>query len=581
MNSRISLAVAVLGVSLAHAQLPNLTSAPAQNSTTEDPLGRSTPRGAVLGFLQAAQAGRYNEAARYLRFRVPPADSGAKLARELKAVLDQGYSSNLTAISNRPEGSPEDGLPPNQERAGFINLTTSVPLLLERVEDPDAGRVWLIAEETVRRVPQLYREIGVLAVEQWLPQWLVDYEPLGVAVWKWLAGIVLFPILAGVSWLVVQLARLPGLLWRRYQGLPAPVESWRSMAIGPAVLLLAMMLHRVAIGQLGVPVLYRYYYGIVIWIGVLGVFAWLAWRLIDRATRLALERYRQDSLPIAASIVGLARRLLKITVLVAALMAILSLFGFEMKTLLAGVGIGGIAVALAAQKTIENFFGGISLLGDRVLHVGDALMMNGRVAIVEDIGLRSTRFRTLERTELSIPNGALSMMNIDNLSRRDKFFFNPVILLRLETTADQLRHVLAEFRKVLYQHPRVERETVRVRLTNFDDSGYRIEFFSYVLTRDPNEFFAIREDLLLHCLRVIEDAGSGLAYPSQTLYLARDSGIDRTRAQLAEQTIASLRAHGELPFPDFRPEDIERMRGKTPYPPEGSALRRPDPGPTI
>ncbi|MBL8295482.1 MAG: mechanosensitive ion channel family protein, partial [Bryobacterales bacterium] len=158
-------------------------------------------------------------------------------------------------------------------------------------------------------------------------------------------------------------------------------------------------------------------------------------------------------------------------------------------------------------------------------------------------------------------------------SRRDKFWFNPALILRLETTADQLLYILAELRKLLYQHPMVERESARVRLASFDNSGYRIEFFSYVLTRDVNEFLAVREDLLLRCLRIIEEGGGGLAYPSQTLYMARDGGVDTRSGEKAAAHIAALRERGELPFPNYRAEDIERMRGTLPYPPPGSALR--------
>lgn len=573
LASRLLLVLLLAIPAAAQLPLPSTTPASASAAAPADTLGRSTPRGAVMGFLQAVQAGRYSEATRYLQLRGTQTESAARLARELKAVMDDGYFTSLDSLSNRPEGSLDDGLAPNQESAGSIRSEPPLAILLERVEDPQAGQVWLISQATLRRVPQVYRELSVVGVEAWLPVWMVDKEPLGVSLWKWLAGLLLFPLLAGVAWLLVQASRVPAYFWRKAKGKAEPEDTWRSTAIGPAVVLIAMMLHRVAISVLGVPVLYRYYYGIVIRMSILAVLAWLAWRLIDRFTRLALTRYQQDALPVAISLIGLGRRFLKITVVAAAIMGMLSLLGFEMKTVLAGVGIGGIAVALAAQKTLENVFGGISLIGDRVIHVGDALMLGDRVGIVEDIGLRSTRFRTLDRSELSIPNGALSQMNIDNLSRRDKFWFNPALMLRLETTSDQLMYILAELRKLLYQHPLVERESARVRLTGFDASGYRVEIFSYVLTRDVNEFFAVREDLLLRCLRLIEQGGGGLAYPSQTLYMARDSGVDRKNGERAAGEIASLRERGELPFPNFRPEDIERMRGTLPYPPEGSVQR--------
>ncbi len=558
----------------AAAQLPVAsTQAPTEPAALTDALGRSTPRGTLIGFLQATQAGRYSNATRHLQLRGNQTENAARLARELKAVMDDGYFTSLKSISGRPEGSLDDGLAPRQESAGEIRSEPPLTIMLERVDDVQAGQIWLISHETLRRVPQVYRQLSVAGIEALLPTWMVEKEPLGVSIWKWLTGLLLFPVLAALSWLLVQATRVPAYFWRRAKGKAEPEDTWRSTTIGPAVLVLAMVLHRIAISLLGVPVLYRYYYGIVIRVSIMAALAWLAWRLIDRFTRIALRRYQQDGLPVAMSLIGLGRRFLKIIVIVTATMGMLSLLGFEMKTVLAGVGIGGIAVALAAQKTIENVFGGISLIGDRVIHIGDALMLGDRVGIVEDIGLRSTRFRTLDRAELSIPNGALSQMNIDNLSRRDKFWFNPALVLRLETTSDQLLYILAELRKLLYQHPMVERESARVRLANFDDSGYRVEFFSYVLTRNVGEFLAVKEDLLLRCLRIIEEGGGGLAYPSQTLYMARDGGVDGKSGEKAAAQVAALRERGELPFPDYRPEDIERMRGTLPYPAEGSVQR--------
>jgi MscS family membrane protein len=157
---------------------------------------------------------------------------------------------------------------------------------------------------------------------------------------------------------------------------------------------------------------------------------------------------------------------------------------------LAGLGIGGIAIAFAAQKTLENLFGGISVLADEVIRVGDYCRFGDRTGTVEDISLRSTRVRTDARTELSIPNGTLATMNIENFTRRDKILFSPVLAIRYETTADQLRYLLAEIRRMLYEHPKVESDSASIRFANFDSSALRLEISSYVLTRDSNEFIA-------------------------------------------------------------------------------------------
>lgn len=216
----------------------------------------------------------------------------------------------------------------------------------------------------------------------------------------------------------------------------------------------------------------------------------------------------------------------------------------------------------------------MSVLGDEVIRVGDTCRFGDRVGTVEDISLRSTRIRTPERTQLSIPNGSLATMNIENLTLRDKILFNPKLKLRIETSPDQLRYVLAQVRRLLYEHPKVETAGARARLTSFDDSTYTIEIFGYVLTRDYAEFLAIGEDLLLRIMEIINTSGSGLAHPSQTLYLGRDSGLDKDKTESVHREVQKWRESGNLPFPDFEAKDISEFSNSLPYPQPESAVRR-------
>ena len=160
----------------------------------------------------------------------------------------------------------------------------------------------------------------------------------------------------------------------------------------------------------------------------------------------------------------------------------------------------------------------------------------------------------------------------ENFTRRDKILFNPVLAIRYETTADQLRYLLAEVRRMLYEHAKVESESAGIRFANFDNSALRLEIFSYVLTRDSNEFAAIREDLLLRIMELVEKSGSGFAFPSQTVYFSRDSGLDREKASAAEQQVQQWRDQQKLPFPDFAPADKTAFRGSIVYPQPESAV---------
>jgi MscS family membrane protein len=546
-------------------------------SASSDALGRETPSGTVVGFLQAAQSQNYRAAADYLQISAARRPSqGAALAAKLKTLMDRAFVGSLRRISSSPDGNPDNGVADQQTIGVFSVGDTDVPVVLVHVSDIGAGnlnsaKVWLFSADTLSKVPDLYDNVEAHQVESKLPQSLVNVF-LGMALWQWLALLVAVPVAAGIGWLMVLLLAIPRHLYLKFKKQP-DLHSYRH-ASKPLLLCFAVFAHRIMAHYLGLPLLSRFYYyrvtGVLLSLG----FFWF----LLRVTGLTMQRLRRHAIGIGRAGTGtlmvLGERLLKAFVVILALLSILGILGFNLTTVLAGLGIGGIAIAFAAQKTLENLFGGISVLADEVIRVGDYCRFGDRTGTVEDISLRSTRVRTDARTELSIPNGTLATMSIENFTRRNKIWFNPVLALRYETTGDQLRYVLAEVRRMLYQHPKVESETVSIRFTNFDASALRLETVAYVLTTDSNEFNAIREDLLLRIMAIVEQSGTGFAFPSQTLYLGRDSGLDAEKTAAAEKQVQQWREQSQLPFPDFSTADKAGFRATIPYPPPESAVNK-------
>ena len=549
--------------------LQNAAQPQAPTPASADPLGRETPSGTVLGFLQAAQAGDYRTAADYLQLSAVRRQSlGPDLAEKLKVLMDRAFVGSLRRLSTNPEGNP--GYAPDQQTVGvFSNGDPDVPVVLVRIADPNYGKIWVFSSETLSKVPELYDNIEAHQVETRLPQSLVKNMFLGMPLWQWLALFAAIPVAFAMGWAVVLLLAIPRRLWLKFRNRPN-LHSYRGMST-PLLVTFSALAHRVIAAYLGLPLLPRLYYyrtiGVFISIG----FFWF----LVRATSLTMQRLRTHA--VSAGRIGtgtlmvLGERLLTALVVILAILATLGILGFNLTTVLAGLGIGGIAIAFAAQKTLENLFGGISVLADEVIRVGDSCRFGDRVGTVEDISLRSTRIRTIERTELSIPNGALATMNLENLTRRDKILFNPTLGIRCETSADQLRYLLAEVRRMLYEHPKVESDSARIRFASFDNSALSLEIFSYVLTQDFAEFTAIREDLLLRIMEIVEKSGSGFAFPSRTIYFSRDSGLDQEKAAAAEQQVQQWRDQHQLPFPDFAPADKSAFRGSIVYPPPQSA----------
>jgi MscS family membrane protein len=509
-----------------------LDSKPATPSkTSSDSLGRETPYGAVFGFLEAAQSGKYSIAAQYLQMSAAQRRSeGEELAQKLKAVMDASFLGSLKNVSTQPEGRPQEGVPSDRQELGtMVSGDVEADLELVRVSDPNSGKIWLIDGETLAKIPELYDQVEARRMETRLPEWVVKHQFAGMPLWQWFALLVLIPLAGALAWLLLRMFQIPIRWWAHRHG-HTDLES-RAVS-GAAWLLLGTLIHRILAEYLGMPLLQRHYYTQVTTIAVIIGANWILWRIV----RWFLRRVRNQALARGhggtGSLMLLGERLIKALIFVSAVFFVLSTLGFNMSTALAGLGIGTLAIGFGAQQTIANLFGGVSVLGDEVIRVGDVCKFADRTGTVEDIGLRSTRVRTEERTLLAIPNGTVATINVENLSRRDKMLFKTVLGLHLDTAAGQVRAVLAEIRRVLAENPKIEKSTTRVRLIELASAAINVELVCYVLTRDFGEFAAVREDVLLRIMNLVEDSGASLASPSR-LYLSSDSG-DKAKAVLKQ-----------------------------------------------
>jgi MscS family membrane protein len=223
--------------------------------------------------------------------------------------------------------------------------------------------------------------------------------------------------------------------------------------------------------------------------------------------------------------VRLINRLAKAAVVILAGLVLLYLAGIDLTAVLAGLGVGGLAIGFGAQRTIENLFGGIMVISDKPVNIGDTCRVGEYFGSVEDIGLRSTRIRTLGRTVVSIPNGQLATMSLENFTVRDRIWFHHSIGLAVQTTADQLRQVLTGIRQILRTHPQLETASARTRFIGFGRWSLDVEVFAYVLERDFAAFLAIQEELLLGIMDVIAKSGTSVAVPPRATYVDQNEPI--------------------------------------------------------
>lgn len=343
----------------------------------------------------------------------------------------------------------------------------------------------------------------------------------GFELWQ-LIGVVLLSLLL---WVVAIL--LVALVSRAARGLSRRTESSLDDALiaqltGPARLLSVALLMKPAVGVLAFPA--SAVATLEVWERAFIVLA-LFWALLRSVTIVAAHIGGSEwarSRPGANSLVMLGGSIARVAVLAVGVITVLSELNYPVASIIAGLGLGGLALALAAQKTVEHMFGAFSLAVDQPFRVGDFVKVEDFVGTVETIGLRSTRFRTLDRTLISIPNGKLADARLETFAARDRIRLACTLGLVYQTTANEMRQVLDGVEKTLRAHPKIWPDTVVVKFKEFGPSSLDVEVMAWFQTSDWGEFQQIRQEVLLEFMEVVERAGSSFAFPTHTIHLVRD-----------------------------------------------------------
>jgi MscS family membrane protein len=534
----------------------------------DDALGRGTPRSSVRGFLSATKDRDYARAAEYLDLRSLPPDTagsqGPELARQLRIVLDQTLWIDVDSLSRDPEGDQKDNLSVVRERVGRISAEgKTYDLYLQRVPRGDGLYIWKFADVTVEQIPQLYQEFGYGQLERFLPAWMFDISILGINLWLWAAvlglAIVLFPVAMLVTRLLTLALRVMN---------PEGADQFERLFSGPISLLIWTVMVRNAATVLGSSVaLSALSQARTVQVIAL---AWLFMRVVDFAVQRAGTNLERKGLGGTRVLLMPVSRLVKFIALAGAVLLWLDNAGYKVTTLLAGLSISGVAVALASQKSLENIFGAITLFTSQPVRVGDFCRFGDKIGTVEEIGLRATRIRTLERTVITVANAEFANLHLDNFSARDRFWYHPTLQLRYETTPDQIRYILVEVRKMLYAHPKVLAQPLHVRFKGFGEYSLDIEVFAYMGVKEYDESLEVAEDLNLRIMDIVSESGSDFAFPSEVQYSLPGKPVDEERVKAVSLKVKEWKAKRELYLPNFPAEKIAAIKNSLEYPVEGS-----------
>ncbi len=513
------------------------------------------------------------------------------LRQEAARVVEMAL---LKEILDRVELPPYDQIPGDAEVAETALTRWQIPNtkieIVQVQEGPRAGQ-FLFSRETVAGLGTFYELVRSLPYREgatvglynelraapgpWVPKEVADQLPawttqivFGQGLWQWLA---LALLILGAVLVFLMLYRW-GAAWdRRHEGRRAtrrfgvPLVLLGTVVAAEFVYVFALR----GIGLLEVPLDIVAYGVLVVQVGG------LAWFTLTVAGRLADglaegENKSETKRRADAALLRIVFRLLSIVILVYLGIYAVEAVGIPIAPLIAGLGVGGLAIALAVRPTLENIIGGLTLFADRPVRVGDFCKFGDQIGTVEQIGLRSTRIRSLERTLVTVPNSEFAQMQLDNFQARDMRLLHTILQLRYETTPEQLRYALAELRKMLLGHPMVTPEPARVRFVGYGAYSLDLEVFAYLRCQDHDVFLAIQEDVLLRMADIIKAAGTGFAFPSQTTYHRKDDGVDEDRARVAEEVVEDWRQNDRLPFPDFDPGLRWEMENILDYPPKGS-----------
>ena len=496
-----------------------------QDIEFKDNFARDTPRSSFIGFLTATDKFDFEQAVEYMDLRNLPHDvsryDGAELARQLDFIIKRGMKINVDRLSTKESGQVVDGLPEYRDELGhLISKDGEQVLYMQRVPGLNDNFIWKISNASIGLIPGLYDYFSypdwVEYVRVHLPD---DSSFLGVELFKWVivlgAVLVMFPIFWLIGLMVSRIISKPG----------APLhDSIRKLFTRPLPIVLVMLFGKSLLDELGLGARAQALVESKTLLTV--VVVWIIFSLIDLLREKRRERFLAQGRADAHILGRPLANALKLFTLLGATLIWLSNSGVEISALLAGLGVGGVALALALQKPIEDLLGAVSLYSQQPMQTGDLCKHGDVLGVIEEIGLRTTRIRTLSDTLVSVPNSIIAHGPIENLSARKKMLYHPDLPLRYDTTVEQMKTIIAEIEAMARKHEKVIDDSVRARFTEFSQNAMNVKVRVYVDESDFGAYLAVVGDLNMSIRRIIEDAGAHFAQGAQTVLLEQVNTVN-------------------------------------------------------
>jgi MscS family membrane protein len=486
-----------------------------------DDFNRGTPASSIQGFMLASDANDFETAAEYLDLRnlrgAALELTGAQLARRLYVIATRGNWTDVDQLIDDPAGRSGDGQPNYRDSIGVVTHEgKQVRLLLQKVPRGDGESVWKVSNSTVSLIPELYEDFGYPEFVEDLRRRMPVGSFMGYEYFKWMfvlgAGVVAY----GLVFLIALVVRRSlgksnrSSRGRIYRFLIVPVGLWVViLTVNGVGASLGRGFTADALQKISpIPIL---------------VTVWVIFAAITLFADFYSIHLKHKGRPAAQVLLRPASNALKLLVFLVATLVYLDQIGINITTVLAGLGVGGVAVALALQKPMEDVFGAITLYTQQPVRIGDFCRVGDTTGTIEEIGLRTTYIRTLADTRIAVPNSTLATLPIDNISAREKILYRPNLRLRYDTEPGKIRRVLEGIRELLSKHERVLEEGCRVRFNEIGEDALKIEVFAYLDTKVWQEYLELAEEINLLILDVVAREGTSLSLPASTLHIEQSA----------------------------------------------------------
>ncbi len=494
-----------------------------------DEYNRSTPRSSLIAFILAVKSEDFERAVNYLDLRnlafsidLEEEVDGVELVKKLLVVAKRAMTVDLEELSDDPKGHLDDGLPSYRDRITTMRTREGpVDILMQRVPRGDGAYIWKISNSTVSMIPALDAEFGYGTIGNKFSAIFPHYVISGFEVWQLVMMIGLlvigYAVAVVVTFVIVKILSI----FKRYKK-----ERLQKFIVGPLRFLMMILFFRATFDLIAPSLEARALFEAKTFLII--ALLWVMVGVVELVINRFADRMKRNGQHDAVVLLRPAATSIKLIIILIAIISWMDNIGYQVTTLLAGLGVGGVAVALAAQKSLENLIGSITIYASQPVHVGDFCKFGDTLGTVEEIGLRATQLRTLGRTVVHIPNALFASAEIENLTQRDKILYRTRLHLSYTDTPEQVRQVLATIRELIDQHEFVDEENSRIRFLEFGEYAQELELYIYIKTKDFTEYLGHREDINLRINDIIESAGAHLTVPVKTINLNQPSELPST-----------------------------------------------------